>query len=572
MIRNNFSLHKLICESEELLNKSRIVLSKIKDNEIDSLMHELPRQMIPDNERLRIVFVGQYSAGKSSIIKALTGLDEIKVGAGITTQKQQSYDWNGIEIYDTPGIQTGIRPDHDEITYKMIAEANLIVFVVTNELFDSQLSENFKKLAIDSDKGHEMMLVVNKMDRHSCGNSLDAHKIISNDLERVLEPPFTPENLYITFLDLDSYNKSLVADDEEERDYFYKKSGYDSFIDNLNKFVSEKKLVSEYTKYLYELQHVLEEAIKLIPTEDKDVEAIILNYQKKKNALTDFKRNIKNKSKNVIAKTELEIKEIGRNLANELSSATDPQIYNEQLKEVSERINNRINALSEDLQNILYQENNDYNLQIDEIMNLEITKVLSDSIASRFPNLSTNTLHNMGKLGKCAKNLGEYLIKNSYNSSETGCLAKWLMRDYSKTPMHNAVKEIGSFFGHKFKPWEATKITKSISNAGKCLAIIGTALSFVAVWYEDCEEEKQLQEIRNTKQSIRNYFNEVGNEVELHYDSQIDTFVANSLTPNIDGVNEQISELMKTQNTNSDLQKALLDLNDECLKLIKKFH
>ena len=34
---------------------------------------------------LNIVFVGQYSAGKSTILRMLTGRDDIAVGAGITT-------------------------------------------------------------------------------------------------------------------------------------------------------------------------------------------------------------------------------------------------------------------------------------------------------------------------------------------------------------------------------------------------------------------------------------------------------------------------------------------------------
>ena len=36
---------------------------------------------------LNIVFIGQYSAGKSTIIRMLTGRDDIAVGAGITTER-----------------------------------------------------------------------------------------------------------------------------------------------------------------------------------------------------------------------------------------------------------------------------------------------------------------------------------------------------------------------------------------------------------------------------------------------------------------------------------------------------
>ena len=121
---------------------------------------------------IKLVFTGQYSAGKSSIIRMLTGREDITVGAGITTQKAHIYEWNGLEIVDTPGIHTQLRPDHDEISYDAIASADMLVFVVTNELFDSHLAQHFRKLAIDKDKAGEMILVVNKMERSSEGNTL----------------------------------------------------------------------------------------------------------------------------------------------------------------------------------------------------------------------------------------------------------------------------------------------------------------------------------------------------------------------------------------------------------------
>ena len=91
------------------------------------------------SEKIRLVFAGQYSAGKSTIISMLTGRDDIEIGAAITTQDARVFDWNGIEITDTPGIHTKLRHDHDEITYEAIAAADLLVFVITNELFDSYI-------------------------------------------------------------------------------------------------------------------------------------------------------------------------------------------------------------------------------------------------------------------------------------------------------------------------------------------------------------------------------------------------------------------------------------------------
>ena len=56
-----------------------------------------------------------------------------------------------------------MRPDHDRLTYRAISEADLLVFVVTNEQFDAHIAKHFRKLAVERGKAHEMMLAVNKM-------------------------------------------------------------------------------------------------------------------------------------------------------------------------------------------------------------------------------------------------------------------------------------------------------------------------------------------------------------------------------------------------------------------------
>ena len=231
--------------STELKEKARAALLsagvdiQIRDNKSDAI---------------RLVFAGQYSAGKSSILKMLTGRADIAIGADITTQQAHTYDWNGIEVVDTPGIHTQLRPDHDEISYDAIASADMLVFVVTNELFDSYMADHFRKLAIDKDKAGEMILVVNKMDRTAEGNTGEQQNIIREDLKKVLEP-YTPEQLNLSFLDAESYLESIEerAEDPELADELVARSGYAQFIDTLNRFVEEKSIPSKLTTELYDI-------------------------------------------------------------------------------------------------------------------------------------------------------------------------------------------------------------------------------------------------------------------------------------------------------------------------------
>ena len=248
-----------------------------------------------DDSIIRLVFAGQYSAGKSSIVKMLTGREDIAIGAGITTQKAHVYEWNGLEVVDTPGIHTQLRPDHDEISYDSIASADMLVFVVTNELFDSHLAQHFRKLAIDKDKAGEMILVVNKMERASEGNTLRQQSVIKEDLKKVLEP-YTPEQLNICFLDAESYLESVEErkEDPELADELLERSGYVDFIDTLNFFVKARSLNSKLTTKLYQMEDAIQKAMyELEPkSSDNDIDALEENFMQQRHVLSDARNRL----------------------------------------------------------------------------------------------------------------------------------------------------------------------------------------------------------------------------------------------------------------------------------------
>lgn len=244
------SLSKYTGQAENLLGEAKDIFKDLKLS-----VDDLPDTMQPNDGAIKLVFVGQYSAGKSSIIKMLTGI-ETGIGAGITTQESHIYHWNGLEIIDTPGIQTGIRPDHDERAYEQINHAALLVFVVTNEGFDRQIGEHFRKLAIEQNRGGNMVLVINKMDRAPEGNSKDQQTIIRDDICKVLEP-FTPEEFYLSFVSTQYYDEYITDEDKE----WLEKSGREQLIENLNAFVSAKQLTAKIQQPVFNLDACVRQAI-----------------------------------------------------------------------------------------------------------------------------------------------------------------------------------------------------------------------------------------------------------------------------------------------------------------------
>ena len=160
----NFKAADVGASFQNTLVKFKSLLAQGNTAELTAIRQKVDDELKDYQEQgiLGVAFVGQYSAGKSTIISGMTGRRDIRIDADIATDKTTNYDWNGIKLIDTPGLFTD-RQDHDEITYEAINKSDLLVFCLTYMLFDSLTAENFKKLAYEKGYRWKMMLVINKM-------------------------------------------------------------------------------------------------------------------------------------------------------------------------------------------------------------------------------------------------------------------------------------------------------------------------------------------------------------------------------------------------------------------------
>ncbi len=111
-------------------------------SEKDDLVKNL--EAIRQDEDIIIAFIGQYSAGKSTIISALTGNRNIKINANIATEKAKRYKWvDQITLVDTPGLHTENK-HHDLEAEKAINNSNMLIYCITNELFDEVSIVDYK--------------------------------------------------------------------------------------------------------------------------------------------------------------------------------------------------------------------------------------------------------------------------------------------------------------------------------------------------------------------------------------------------------------------------------------------
>lgn len=573
MATEKFELYQWTTIGNNLLFRSRQCLATAPSEKMQMLAGRVPAEILSSDKSVNLVFAGQYSAGKSSIMKVLTGREDIAIGAGITTEKTHTYDWGGITVVDTPGVHTQLRPDHDEITYRAIAGADLLVFVVTNELFDSHLAKHFRNLAIERDKAHEMMLVVNKMRRCAKGNSQEAQNVIREDLRKVLAP-FTPEDLRTTFIDAEAALESKTETDGEIAKILLKKSGVDGFTQELNRFVREKGLSSRYTTALYSLEQILQEALASESTGDNDIDALEELLLQRRRALLDTQDRIPRAVEGEIQNASSQIRQEGRKVADMINGSADQKAVDQELQAAQDRVQNLAEQLEKSVQVVIGKHMKALDDRVGDIANSELAKELLPRLVHRIEqaSISPEAMKNLKKASDISSKLGEFLVRNSF-TPKTGTLGGlFKLNQYSGTATHGAVKAIGKFFGKSFKPWEAVKWTRTVANVGRVFAVAGTVLTFVLQIKEDADAAQLEVDLRESRSAVRSGFNDAAHVIEMHFDKATQSFVSSAISSEIENVDSQLDELRNLQQTRSDLFQNLLGLLEETRELIKSIH
>ena len=543
-------IEQLSQNAQTLFSDARKAFSTSSSVKLKERSKFVPRTFVDEDKKVRIVFVGQYSAGKSSILSILTG-QHLEVGQGVTTSKCHFLDWNGIEVVDTPGIHTQKRPDHDEITYNAMSEADLIVFVCTAEGFSKSLGTHFRKLLVEKGKGNEMMLVFNKMEDSLYGNTKEGQEeFFKCDVEPVISPEFTAEDLYVTYIDTYCYQDSLEADGED-KDLLLEMSGYPNLFNNINKFVEKKKVLGKCTTSLYKLEQMLSEALAEFKTGDVCVDGSLnlLNQQRK--ALVEAKEHIKTESYNIVRRNTQEVRNWGYEIANQLSSSDNEKTVNDRLQEKYKETDSVYGKAAKELEEVIQLENDSLQKYAEKLEKSEFAETLKSAIERKIGDIkmSKKTSSKLVSGARQAEEAGKWLSKFATgNKAGTGWNAIFKLGAYSGSDAHQVVLKVGHFFGHKFKPWEAVKTASKIGKFGKILGVGGALLGVGLQIWDDHQENEAEQQLIAYRSDIRNTFGEAANVIDMRFDEETQTWIEDNLQPKINEIDSQIKEIEDEQN------------------------
>ena len=547
--------------------KSELLLKKVKGvlEQLGYQESSLPTTVFDVEKPISIVFVGQYSAGKSTIIKALTGIQDIETGEGIKTLETRSYDWKGIEVVDTPGINTTIRPDHDEISYRAIARADMLVYVVTEELFDDYVGQNFRKLLLEKDKAAEMILIVNKM--ADFGNNAENRLIKLKDMEKVTTP-YSPSDLRTVFVDAESYIDSLSEEDPDIAAELKERSNYDQLVETLNTFVADKGISSRLTTVLYKLFEILQGAIQHFQssTGDDDVDAVEEHMLRERHIISQTSWRIESAVRAIYESAASEIREKGRSIANDIYECSDELAA----EAIIEKAYSDVNAISarceKDVVAKIEELATDCQTQLDDFYNSDFSNALRFRLDTRKD--GGNAIINQILKTDWMAQGSRQLIANTTgaNAAANG------LKAFSGSNAHEWVLNIGHYFGHSFKPWEAVKWVKKINIAGKALGVFGVVFSWGMQAKEDIDEERRNREIRENREKLRAGFNDAANGLVMHYNNAMNDLLDENYRKRIEEIDNKVLDIRALRKDKSEACNLLEATQNECRQLISDIH
>ncbi|MDY0388479.1 MAG: GTPase [Methanolobus sp.] len=516
-------------KTTQLFEKIKHLLGEIQNDEIVFIVDEFKNKLsdLQKKIKLEIAFVGQYSAGKSTIISAISGNKGIKIGQDITTDIPQAYPWGNLLLVDTPGIYAG-RPEHDKVSIEYMNKADLLIYVITSQGFTSETAENFRKLAFVENRIDKIMLVINKS---SQGDKEAYLKNWISDALKVTEPK-TADDLFLCVIDAKDYLEALEIEDQEDSTELIKYSGYNHFLENLNAFISHKGILGRLITPLNLIQDYLNRIINQLTAGNEDTKNLLELLNRKHFRLIESKKNISNVVNGHIDTVVANVKKEGNKIANLIEKDGDKKTLESESKNSIENLKTLTDDINKKIEHSIESEFSQLQVELDILMQSELAQTLinQESIKVTF-----NTDIEINGLDKTKVESGINILNNvsrfaqgfAINKGAVSAGAKGL-KAVSGSDAHKVIYNVGKFFGHNFKPYEAVKYADKVAKVGSIVGKVAVVLPFLVAGYEEYAESKYAEKIKEERQKVRQSYDEIANEIKISFQKQFDRFVTES--------------------------------------------
>ena len=573
--QHNFEAAKVTAKFKNTCQKLDEVLIQGNQEEFNLIQKKLKQELTAYQQEgfISVALVGQYSAGKSTIISALTGKRDIKIDADIATDQTTSYNWNGIKIVDTPGLFTE-RKDHDAITYDAISKADLLVFCLTSMLFDTITVENFKKLAYEKGYRWKMMILVNKMSDEA---GKDEEKIVNycQSLAEAIKP-YSLDEFPICFIDAKDYCEGI----DENADFLIEISRFETFTNALNQFVEKRRSLARLDTPVRIVLESLDDA-EIAFRRDRSEDIAFFEVLKRLSRTINLERNrFRTEIKNIALSLVSEITNEGAILASALGGDFDINICNQQAQK---NVSNYYEKALNNIEIVVKEATNSLQKEIESILTGDLVKAFLQrsqiqyqiSLKKNDSGIDINQIQDqinfLLDLGeKCGLNPTNLAQRegwlNTYRGGEFGLI------DVYGSGLHQTVRSVGGFIGYDFAWFEAANLAKNIANFAEMFGGILGIVGAVAEVHNSRQQQEQERKLSEERMNIKSQFRTMAMKVKTQIDEQIleiEKQLYQEVEHKISSIREQQKQAITSSNTfmqklseiRHDLDTILLYLN-----------
>lgn len=559
MTEFNYAKHQEVLLS--LIEKTKNLLAETDNQDLVSKL-DAELEQATDRKELSLAFVGQYSSGKSTIISAMTGDKQIKIDANVATDVVSKYEWNNILLMDTPGILAGKKESHDEATKEALKESDLIFYVLTSQLFDDIIFNNFIDLAYNQRLADKMFIVINKMGMES-GEYDELVENYTVSLQKIFaERGYSLDQFPVAFIDAYDYIEGVDEKDEE----FIKLSHFGRFLDMLNAFVDQKGLIK---KQFDTPVRILQSYLKNIQVAavDKTISDFYNQFEQK---LTSSEKELKRDVEQVLSWFDSSCMSEVINLSSEIGDI-DEAVWTQKQNDLSNKLSNMISEASDRIDTSINQNYDRLLKEMSEFSGKEALVKYTESIDAKInsPSISIEEKKSL----TTQRNSLTYLLKQGANkvssmAPEVNSLSSGISAA-SGSPLHNGVLVVGHKLHKKFKPWEAVRWSSNIAKVAKFgIPVVAVGIDVWMQVREDKRENKMIAQIKSAKnQFVTTYQCEI-NKIKSQFEDYLHTILENYANKR-DEINKSKDELITLSTRNEELGRSIKDLEGEYVDFIE---
>ncbi|MFK5976565.1 MAG: 50S ribosome-binding GTPase [Sulfurovum sp.] len=383
-----------------------------------------------ENFEPTLMVYGTYNAGKSTLLNALFGIEEMaKTGDSPETAEVHEYKYNGYTIYDTPGINAPIK--HEEVSNEHLKKCEVILFVLSN---DGSLEEEYVYTKIsDIVKLNKPLLIVLNNKKNSDSDSKESIQEIDKvnlNLSKIGDRAGIKnieEKVSLCMVDVLTALEGKIEEEQELID----ESNILQLERSITKLLSDagnNDVINALNLYIKDFieNSISQIDIKIDNPELQKVEELLTFLEKFKSKSVIDLKNIIHKKMNIL-ESGLRERILNRSNAEEIHQYLEDSLDNlvsqieTKFETISNELKTKIERFSEDM-NVIYIGYDKIKIENSNEMNEETSTVIGDTLKSTLKNkelVTSVTKEALLKLrefkflfkGKWEKTLGRYAGK-----------------------------------------------------------------------------------------------------------------------------------------------------------------